>query len=38
MSWIMKAKILDTEESVVYAATKEYMHFVKIQYKWEVMK
>lgn len=38
MSWIMKAKLVDMEQVTVYAATKEYMHFVKIQYKWEVMK
>lgn len=38
MSWIMKAKIVDMEEVSVYAETKEYMHFLKIQYKWELMK
>lgn len=38
MSWIMKAKILNTEEVSVYAATKEYMKFTKILYKWEVVK
>lgn len=38
MSWIMNAKILDTQEIVVYAATKEYMKFIKISYKWEVVK
>lgn len=38
MSWIMKARIVDIEQVSVYAANKEYMHFVKIQYKWEVMK
>lgn len=38
MSWIMKAKILDTEESVVYAAQKEYLHLAKIWYKWEVVR
>lgn len=38
MSWIMKAKIVDMEQVTVYAATKEYMHFAKIQYRWEVVK
>lgn len=38
MSWIMKAKILDTKETVVYAANKEYMKLAKILYKWEVVK
>lgn len=38
MSWIMKAKILDTEETVVYAAHKEYMNLAKIWYKWEVVR
>ena len=38
MSWIMKAKILDIEQVSVYAATKEYMKFTKIVYKWEVIK
>jgi hypothetical protein len=38
MSWIMKAKIVDIEQVSVYAATKEYMHFVKIRYNWEVVK
>lgn len=38
MSWIMNAKILDTQEIVVYAATKEYMKLVKILYKWEDVK
>lgn len=37
MSWIMKAKILDTKETVVYAADKEYMSLVEISYKWEVI-
>lgn len=36
MSWIVKAKILDTKETVVYAAAKEYMKLVDIVYKWEV--
>lgn len=38
MSWIMKAKILDIEQVSVYAATKEYMKFTKIAYKWEVVR
>lgn len=38
MSWIMKAKILDTEETVVYAVKKEYLKFVDIYYKWEAVK
>lgn len=38
MSWIMKAKILDTRETAVYAANKEYMKLVNIFYKWEVVK
>lgn len=38
MSWIMKAKILNTEEVSVYAATKEYMKLVNIWYKWEVVR
>lgn len=37
MSWIMKAKIVDMEEVSVYAATKEYMKFIKIRYKWEAI-
>lgn len=35
MSWIMKANILNIEHASVYAATKEYMNFTKILYKWE---
>lgn len=38
MSWIMKAKILNIENISVYASSKEYMKFVKIRYKWEVLK
>lgn len=38
MSWIMKAKIVDMEQVSVYAARKEYMNFIKILYKWELMK
>lgn len=38
MSWIMKAKILDTKETVVYAANAEYMRLAKILYKWEVVE
>lgn len=38
MSWIMKAKLLNIKQVTVYAANEEYMHFAKIQYKWEVMK
>lgn len=38
MSWIMKAKILNTEEVSVYAAHEEYMKLAKIVYKWEVVK
>ena len=38
MSWIMEAKIVDIEQVSVYASTKEYMHFVKILYNWEVVK
>lgn len=38
MSWIMKAKIVDMEEVSVYAEIKEYMKFIKILYKWELMK
>lgn len=38
MSWIMKAKILNIKQVTVYAATKEYMKFTKIVYKWEVIK
>lgn len=38
MSWIMKAKILNTEEVSVYAAHEEYMYLAKIWYKWEVVK
>lgn len=37
MSWIMKAKILDTKETVVYAANAEYMRLARISYKWEVV-
>ena len=37
MRWIMKAKIVDMEQVTVYAATKEYMNFVKIWYKWEAI-
>ncbi|WAX14851.1 hypothetical protein EF36P1_00035 [Enterococcus phage EF36P1] len=37
MSWIMEAKIVDMEQVTVYAATKEYTHFVKILYKWEAI-
>ena len=38
MSWIMKVKILKTEEVSVYAAHEEYMKLVKIWYKWESVK
>lgn len=38
MSWIMKAKILNIKQVSVYAATKEYMKFTKIVYKWESVK
>lgn len=38
MSWIMKAKILDTKETIVYAANVEYMKLAKILYKWEVVQ
>lgn len=38
MSWIMKAKILNIEQVSVYAEIKEYMKFIKILYKWEVVK
>lgn len=38
MSWMMKAKILDIKETVVYAANAEYMRLAKILYKWEVVK
>lgn len=37
MSWIMKAKILDTRETVVYAANKAYLNVTDIFYKWEVI-
>lgn len=37
-AWIMKAKILKTEEVSVYSANKEYMKLVKILYKWEDVK
>lgn len=37
MSWVMKAKLLNIKQVSVYAATKEYMHFTKIVYKWEVI-
>lgn len=37
MSWIMKAKILDTKETVVYAANAEYMKLVEIFYKWDIL-
>lgn len=38
MSWVMKAKYLNTEHVSVYAAGREYMKLVKIYYKWEVIK
>lgn len=38
MSWVMKAKILDIKEAVVYSANKEYMRVARILYKWEVVK
>lgn len=38
MSLIMNAKILNIEHASVYAATKEYMKFTKIEYNWEVVK
>lgn len=37
MSWIMKAKILNIKQVTVYAANEEYMKFVNIWYKWEVV-
>lgn len=36
MSWVMRAKILDIKETVVYATNAEYMKLVEIFYKWEV--
>lgn len=38
MSWIMEAKIVDMEQVTVYAEITEYMKFIKILYKWEVVK
>lgn len=37
MSWIMKAKILDTREKAVYAANTAYINVTDIYYKWEVL-
>ena len=34
----MKAKILDTRETAVYAENIEYMTVTTIRYKWEVVR